>query len=326
MRENLRPVAIALLCVLAIGLAAATLGSPVDPGSDGGGEPSEVTDTNQEREGPGEINDLPEVNSTSQSDGSGNRWEYCYEPLEGQPLMALLVVFTLGIGAVVGAVTTKERGAAAVLVAFWPGLIALLLLTSGCERELPSQEEGVELMARAANETQEAGGETARQLTTPTSLIAILLVVAMIGVVAAVYFRNPDEEDEPPMPEDPTMDDEQRQAAIGTAAGDAADRIEEDAALENEVYRAWAEMAEPLPVDSPETSSPAEFAEAAIDSGIAPDDVRELTDLFEEVRYGTAAATEERERRAVDALRRIERTYADSDVGDGGPEWGDDGA
>jgi hypothetical protein len=44
-----------------------------------------------------------------------------------------------------------------------------------------------------------------------------------------------------------------------------------------------------------------------------PDDVRELTDLFEEVRYGDREVTAERERRATDALRRIEESYAEEE-------------
>jgi len=323
MRENLRPAVIALICVLAIGLAAATLGSPVDPGNEGAsGQPSSVDDP--EREGPGDVNDLPEVNASNQNEGGdGTQWEYCFEPLEGEGLAVPLLGVTLAVGAVVGTLTTKERGAAAALIVLFPAFIIILLLTGGCDVPPPAQEAGVELMARAANETEQAAeGTDARRFTTPTSLIAILFVVATLGVVAAVYFRDSDE-DETPVPDDPAMDDEQRQAKIGSAAGDAADRIEDDAELENEVYRAWAEMAEPLPVDSPETSSPEEFAEAAVGAGIRPDDVRELTDLFEEVRYGTAAATEARERQAVEALRRIERTYGD-DVADASGEHSTD--
>jgi hypothetical protein len=41
-------------------------------------------------------------------------------------------------------------------------------------------------------------------------------------------------------------------------------------------------------------------------------DVAELTRLFETIRYGGATPTEERERRAVEALRRIESTYAEA--------------
>jgi hypothetical protein len=79
--------------------------------------------------------------------------------------------------------------------------------------------------------------------------------------------------------------------------------------MTNEIYRAWLEMTRHLAVDRPRSSTPTEFAEAAVDAGMAREDVRELTDLFELVRYGGEAPTPDRVDRARDALRRIERTY-----------------
>ncbi|MBV0923852.1 DUF4129 domain-containing protein [Halomicroarcula limicola] len=101
--------------------------------------------------------------------------------------------------------------------------------------------------------------------------------------------------------EDPT--------ALGEAAGRAADRIADDAPLDNVVYRAWREMTDALDVPDPETSTPGEFQAAAVDAGMDSEDVAVLTDLFETVRYGDQPATEERERRAERALRNVERTY-----------------
>jgi hypothetical protein len=68
-------------------------------------------------------------------------------------------------------------------------------------------------------------------------------------------------------------------------------------------------MTRTLRVDRPATSTPAEFADAAVDAGMDPDDVSELTELFEAVRYGAEQPTEDHTRRAKKALRRIERTY-----------------
>jgi hypothetical protein len=70
-----------------------------------------------------------------------------------------------------------------------------------------------------------------------------------------------------------------------------------------------------LDVDSPESSTPAEFADAAVDAGMSDGDVDELTRLFEEVRYGGKDPTDDRESRALAALRRIDSEYAD-DGGD----------
>lgn len=102
-------------------------------------------------------------------------------------------------------------------------------------------------------------------------------------------------------------------AAVGTAAGRAADRIDADDesdAVDNEIYRAWREMTAPLEVDRPESSTPREFASAAIDAGLERDHVDELTRLFEDVRYGDIETTPEMETRAVEVLRRIETEYA----------------
>jgi hypothetical protein len=99
--------------------------------------------------------------------------------------------------------------------------------------------------------------------------------------------------------------------AIAAAAGSAADRIEHTGEVDNEVYRAYREMTADLDVLNPASATPAEFRAAALEAGLAREDVDELTAVFEDVRYGGEAPTEERERRAVDALRRIERTDGD---------------
>jgi hypothetical protein len=103
-------------------------------------------------------------------------------------------------------------------------------------------------------------------------------------------------------------------AAVARAAGRAADRIAGDAAVDNEVFRAWAAMTDALDLESPETVTPAAFEAAAVDAGMTPDDVAELRRLFEEVRYGGQSPSDERERQAVSALRRIEDEYGDLDA------------
>lgn len=78
-----------------------------------------------------------------------------------------------------------------------------------------------------------------------------------------------------------------------------------DVPQSNAVYRAWREMATRA-VDGDATVTASEVARAAVRSGLDRDAVATLTDLFEEVRYGDRAATDERERRAKAALRAIE--------------------
>jgi hypothetical protein len=145
----------------------------------------------------------------------------------------------------------------------------------------------------------------------------VLVVATLVGVAALVLTGSHDQradhesdgEEDDPEPE-PSTD----VRAVGAAAGRAADRIEGGDGFENEVYRAWAAMTEHLAVDRPESSTPAEFATAATAAGMDPADVARLTDLFEAVRYGGREPTAERERAAVETLRRIEATYADADA------------
>nr|WP_197407776.1 DUF4129 domain-containing protein [Halobacterium noricense] len=143
----------------------------------------------------------------------------------------------------------------------------------------------------------------------PTVLLGLLAVAVLFGIVAfrATGDDEPDERD--PVPEPAPETDDDALGAIGTVAGEAADRIAENADVENETYRAWREMTEYLDVANPEASTPAEFAAAARDAGMDREHVDELTDLFRAVRYGGAEATDDREQRAVDALRAIESSY-----------------
>jgi hypothetical protein len=321
MRENLRPVVVALLCVLAIGLAAATLTSPVDPGDSGDG--TAVTGSDDGSTGTPDIESVGEAgiqNSTGQS-GGGINFDYCWKPVEGQPVWLVALAGILAAGMAVTIVYDRYAGLLAAVIALWPVLILTLVLTAGCQTPAPT-EEAVRGAANATGDAVSAAPGTGddRTFTSPVSLIALLLVVATLGVVTAMFLRNGGTDTDPAVEQ--SADEAETRARIGSVAGETADRIEGDATLENEVYRAWAEMAEPLPVEQPETSTPAEFADAAIDAGISPDDVRELTDIFESVRYGTADPTAEREQRAVDALRRIERNYSAGDAGSSAPGGG----
>lgn len=158
-------------------------------------------------------------------------------------------------------------------------------------------------------------GETRQQL--PEVLLLLIGVVGIAAVVVAgvwvVRTGGDDEEsklveavgpdDEPDPPDSPDVE------AVAAAAGRAADRIETQAGSDNEIYRAWVEMTRHLPVDHPETSTPREFERAALQAGFETGPVGELTDLFEAVRYGHERATDDREDRAVEALRRLEDQF-----------------
>lgn len=152
-----------------------------------------------------------------------------------------------------------------------------------------------------------SGGGTG--IAAPESPLIVALVfggIVVLGVAMLVKNTRDDERFEPIEEEDvPDAD----AADFARAAGRAADRIEEtNASVNNAVYRAWLEMTSLLHLDDPETAAPRTFAEEAIDVGLAEDDVWQLTELFNEVRYG-GRDPDSREEGAIETLRDIERTY-----------------
>lgn len=145
----------------------------------------------------------------------------------------------------------------------------------------------------------------------PVIVLAGLAGVVLVSLLGVVRFAGGSAEPSEPEPEEA---DDDPTAAVGAVAGRAADRLD-GADLSNAVYRAWHEMATAVDVCDPATTTPAEFAEAAVAAGVDRADARELTALFRAVRYGAAPATPEREERAAATLRRIEAAYAEE--GDG---------
>jgi len=81
---------------------------------------------------------------------------------------------------------------------------------------------------------------------------------------------------------------------------------------QNAVSAAWVEMVERLDLDDRTHLTPRECAAAARDRGADDETVRDLTALFEEVRYGNARVTDERRERAE---RTVERLRSQLEVG-----------
>jgi hypothetical protein len=146
-----------------------------------------------------------------------------------------------------------------------------------------------------------------------TVLVALALTAGVGGMVVRWSLRDADLDQDPPAPDDdgPTADPDLD--AVADAAGRAARRIEraDPDAFDNEVYHAWRAMTVALAADGDRTRTPEEFRELAVDAGMDPGDVHELTDLFRRVRYGDAEPTPELEERATDLLWRIDREYGD---------------
>lgn len=149
------------------------------------------------------------------------------------------------------------------------------------------------------------GGIATAPPVSPMLLGAVFAVLVVLSLAVMVSVTGGEETYEP------VEDDfeEPAESDFARAAGRAADRIEAgNVPVDNAVYRAWAEMTNLLDLPNPETSTPMDFADAAVEFGLAEADVRELTELFNEVRYGHRSAAE-REARAVEVLRNIEATY-----------------
>nr|WP_282594205.1 DUF4129 domain-containing protein [Halorientalis brevis] len=94
--------------------------------------------------------------------------------------------------------------------------------------------------------------------------------------------------------------------ALGPDRAGATDWEVPDAAVTNDVYRAWQQLVERVDVADPETTTTREYARRAVDAGLDAAAVERLTELFDQVRYGDAAPTETREQQARDAAERLD--------------------
>jgi hypothetical protein len=319
-RLDVRTVVLALLCLAALSFAAATLNSTTSPetglGSFG------QTDRLGGQETPTE---------DSTGDGSGDRWAIVDLGEGGDPidlcvpwlttplahagiLLGLLGVFMLGRW-----YDDAAMGLGWATIVGYPGFFVYLLLTD-CQ----GPENGQLLdITSTGNPAQQGGGLLGGQgSTAPPSVLSQFLLVAVVGLLAVVaVLVLTGDHDQRAIEESGDGEEELDEeavdvAAVGEAAGRAADRIEEsedEEGFANDVYRAWAEMTESLTVDHPESSTPGEFAAAAVDAGMDREDVERLTRLFSDVRYGGEDPTPEREREAVETLRRIEAAYAEGE-------------
>ena len=316
MDRNVRALIVALLCVLAVSVAASTLADPQSPSGSGPGTGSDFQFGNADQSG-----DDSEAQSAPEQPEGGDPIR-----LSGACVPILLSPWVLigGAAALAGTAWILKRRenaiyAAAVLFPVTLFLAVPYLLLTDCGTDgMMNQRDAALLPEVQANSSGgalggNAGGQAADQLLSPAVLVGLLVVVAVLFAVLAYRASGDDEADDDPIPEAETGEPDDRPAlsAVGAAAGEAADRIENEADVDNEVYRAWRDMTDHIDVPDPETSTPREFATAARDAGIDAVHVDALTDVFREVRYGGAEATSDREERAVDALRAIEQRYTE---------------
>lgn len=301
-RERLAPLVVALLAVLALAVGAATLDSATSGSIAGQGEGPGVAEEESEEF---DFGGRPPADD-SQAPTLIPAW-----------LGQLLVVFVVVAG-LVGILYWIKRegldaikmGALAVFV-LTGMLVGLFYLVGALSRRRQNGSRG--LLGEGRFQLPSGGGgsgtgEVAQVTTDPSALLVAVFGIVLIGAVAVVLTRSSGDsaEESPEVP--PETDPDPSIQAVGAAAGRAADRIDESGNVENAVFRAWREMTDPLDLPR-ETTTPGEFAAAAVDAGMSREDVTELTWLFETTRYGGRAVDESREERATAALRRIERTY-----------------
>ncbi|WP_232687316.1 DUF4129 domain-containing protein [Halobacterium zhouii] len=318
MDRNVRALTIALLCVLAVSLAAATLANPQQPPGAGDGSGGSQVGGGGTDQRDGTSNDDGMDNpKPSERGGSATLLSGACIPILMSPL------FLLGLGGfvlVLGYAGYRRQGLAPAIVILFvlstvmiPGW--LMLTDCGDANAKRPGSDLIPPIASGPSEGGDGGGGGAEQATNFSApMILVGLFVVALALAAVVYHGSRGEGDpiEPGPDTDPdeaVVEDEETLAAIGDVAGEAADRIERSVDVENEVYRAWHEMTTHLDVGNPQASTPTEFAAAARDAGMDDAHVDTLTRLFQDVRYGGAEATEDREERAVDALRAIESSY-----------------
>ncbi|MCU4742426.1 DUF4129 domain-containing protein [Halobacteria archaeon AArc-m2/3/4] len=295
-------VVVAVLCIAGIAMAAATLTTADPIGADDEQDlfvppsPGGEVDIDNDSGGP-DVSDEP---------GGGGATERmtmttCVEVLDGTSGILGVVV---GFMAIVGLIYYRFNFSMSMLAGWTllPPVMLVYFLVTDCG---PS---GSGPLAGGSFAPDGSGGGAL----VPVGAVppwALGLLVGGVFVVAAVALYRSTGEDEVVISQDEGVDEPELDQ-FAEAAGKAADRIEEhNADVDNTVYRAWLEMTGLLNVDRPETYSAGEFADAAIDLGMAESDVSELTELFNEVRYGGKDAAA-REDRAIEILRTIESQYS----------------
>ncbi|MEF8758035.1 MAG: DUF4129 domain-containing protein [Halobacteriales archaeon] len=312
--------AAALLTVAAITLSAATLESTTGGSGVGLGGSGDGSDTEDPERDPSDIGGGSDSSGIGQEPGFPLDFKLPCFRLLVDPLVVVGLLATLfAIGAVATWRTNLGVGAAIVILVLFVTLPIYIFLTAcvtlETEVEFPSIGGGI------AGEGSGGGLSlpgVSDSVTNPTVPEVLLLGVGVILIVTLVTWWMTGDRELPGSSEtktpQATPSPEADMGAVGRAAGRAADRLETGDEFENDVYRAWAEMTTELDVEHPRSSTPSEFAMAAVEAGMNRDDVDRLTNLFEEVRYGGFDPTLEREREAIETLRRIEDAYAGVDA------------
>jgi len=293
-RRTLTVLGILVLGVLALGLSAATLTSSERPSGDSGSETGSGGGPDVEQADPDATDPLS---------------------LDAIQPLVLAVAGLLVLASLVYMALFERRWLVAFLVVF-AGILLFGLVIQDIEfqpsvsNETGAGQPGDGAQPGAGAPDQGGGGES-----NGSPVSALLLTVVFLALLLVAYStvgRAVGGSGAASTETEGTGSEAPSATSLGEIAGRAADRIEADTdqtAADNEIYRAWQEMTTRLDIEREATTTPREFETRAVEAGLAPDDVQELTALFETVRYGGEAVTDDRERRAVTVLRRIESRY-----------------
>jgi hypothetical protein len=329
MRDTLVPVVVALLCIVAVALGAAALTSDLGGGGNSG---ATIVDSNTNG------SNSPDSSGGRNSATGGSRQpqergdDECVAGYDQVELFNIVFAVVVAISILVYVYSRELMlGVITFPILMLPALFGLIAMAALLGCPVPGQEAATTAVQgngtlNPAGEVLNGGGEDS--LSSRLQLLGGFLGLSLVLLLMGFYVMRRNAKGEP---DEQAIEDSE----IAAAAEEAAQEIEQASTDKNPIYTAWATMTEPLDVEHPETSTPQEFADAALEAGLNADDVRELTDLFETVRYGTTPVTSQHEKRAMEALRRIEQDYSegmgndgavsedDSDNQDTGPDSGD---
>lgn len=292
-RKTLLAVAVAAMGMVAIAIAAATLEDRWYPTAEG-------------EDGPGLGNEQPPEESAPPEPVDITWIPYLNE------IVTVLVLALIAITVIYLIINYREYLPVLLGFAVIIGIMAFILLHGRPEFDHEESDEDGEFFNDSLG--GDGGGAPPEGQIDWLPVTAILGILGLILLAAiAMSVRGSGIQVDQPTDKETAAGSGAVAADLGAAAGRAADRIEASEGYENDVYRAWAEMTDLLDLQNPEVATPGDFAAEAVEAGLAPTDVRDLTRLFEAVRYGDRPANDSRERRAVSLLRRIEDRYAETD-------------
>lgn len=149
---------------------------------------------------------------------------------------------------------------------------------------------GIGIFASGGTESSVSGS------TSPVVILGGLLLLAGGGILLVLWATTDSAEEN-------SNSDEKIPQEMGSSSGSSSAPGLIDP--ENVIYQAWWEMVQKADVSQASTKSPDEVSSIAIESGLDPKTVTELTRLFQIVRYSESPVTTDTEHQARDLLDQV---------------------